>query len=159
MYSHLGGTTTFIMLALVFAIAQAFRIIRSHDIGPQHTGCTEFCNFKEVVGTDTEVKLYLLGYQRCRQSGISKLVHVFITPSQRITQFLIDICTRIVECQCIYIQHTIFRKSGSGFNQGFGSSYHIAFLFAFSQHLVEIIVVDRTLQLRKVIVFLLEVSD
>ena len=159
MYSHFGSTAAFIVFAFVFAIAQTFRIIRSYDIGPQHTGCTEFCDFKEIIGTDTEIKLNLLGYQSYRQSGIGQLVHVFITPSQRIAQFLIDICTRIVECQRIYIQHAIFRKNGSSFNQGFGSSYHIAFLFTLSQHLVEIIVVDRTLQLRKVIVFLLEISD
>lgn len=86
-------------------------IIGSHDIGPQHTGSAEFCYFKEVIGTDTEIELYLLGYQSCRQSGIGQLVHVFITPSQRIAQFLIDICTGIVQRQRIHVQDAVFSEA------------------------------------------------
>ena len=159
MYSHLGSTAAFVVFALVFAVAQAFRIIGSHDIGPQHTGSAEFCYFKEVIGTDTEIKLYLLGYQSCRQSGIGQLVHVFITPSQRVAQFLIDICTGIVQRQRIHVQDTVFRKHGGSFNQSLGSSHHIALFLAFGKHLVEIIVVNGTLQLREVIIFLLEITD
>ena len=38
MYSHLGSTAAFVVFALVFAVAQAFRIIGSHDIGPTTYG-------------------------------------------------------------------------------------------------------------------------
>lgn len=93
---HLGCTAAFVILTLVVAVAQTLGTVRSHNISPQHTCSTEFSYFKEVVGTDTEIELNLLGYHCSRQTGINQLIHIFITPSQSITQLLENIRTRIV---------------------------------------------------------------
>ncbi len=156
---HLGSTTAFVVLALIFTIAQAFGAVRSYNIRPQHARCTEFGYFKEVIGTDAEIEFNLLGYHCGRQTSINQLVHILITPSQSITQLLEDIRTGIVQCQCIYIEYTIFRKGSSRFNQRLGCRYHIAFFLTLSQHLVEVVIIDGTLQLRQVIILLPEISD
>ena len=93
---HLGCTATLVILTLVVAVAQTLRTVRSHNISPQHTCSAEFGYFKEVVGTDTEIELNLLGYHCSRQTGINQLIHIFITPSQSITQLLENIRTCIV---------------------------------------------------------------
>ena len=97
MDSHLRSTTAFSVRTFIFTVTQTFRMVGCYDICPQHACCTEFCNFKEIVGTDTEIKFYLLRYQGGRQSGFSQLVHVFITPGKRITQFLGNISTCIIQ--------------------------------------------------------------
>ena len=143
--THLGSTFS-------------LRIIRSHNVCPQHTGSTELSYFEEIVGADTEIEFNLPGNYSSRNSGFSQLTQIFITPGKSITQFLIDIRTGIIQCQSRYIQYTVFRQSSGCFNQGFGCCQHIALFFTFGQHLVEEVVADRTLQFRQVISFFLEIS-
>ena len=81
MNRHFCCTTTFAVSSLIIAITQTFRFIRSYDICPQQTCGTELRNFKEVIGADTEVEFYLFSYYSSGNTGISQLIHVFITPS------------------------------------------------------------------------------
>ena len=141
-----------------FGSTFSLRIIRSHNVCPQHTGSTELSYFEEIVGTDTEIEFNLPGNYSSRNSGFGQLIQIFITPGKSIPQFLIDIRTGIIQCQSRYIQYTVFRQSIGCFNQGFGCCQHIALFFTFGQHLVEEIIADRTLQFRQVIFFLPEVS-
>ena len=158
MNRHLRSTTTFSISTLIVAITQAFRMVGSYDVCPQHTCCTEFSDFKEVVGTDTEVELNFLGNCSSRDTCVCQLVHVFITPCQCIAQFLRDVSSGIVQRDCIYIQYTIERKRLDSFDQGFGSLNHIAFFFTASQHLVKEVIIDRTSQFLHIIILLLEIS-
>jgi len=145
MYAHFGSTLS-------------IGIIRSYDVCPQHTGSTKLSNLKEVIRADTKVEFNLLGNKGSRNSCFCQLIHIFITPSKSITQFLGNVCSGIVQRQSCHIQYTVVRQSSSCFNQSFGCLHHITLFFAFCQHLVEEIITDGTLQLRQVITFLLEVS-
>ena len=129
MYAHFGSTLS-------------IGIIRSYDVCPQHTGSTKLSNLKEVIRADTKVEFNLLGNKGSRNSCFCQLIHIFITPSKSITQFLENVCSGIVQRQSCHIQYTVVRQSSSCFNQSFGCLHHITLFFAF----------------RQVITFLLEVS-
>ena len=158
MNSHLRSTTAFSVSTFIITIAQTFRVVRSYDISPQHTSRTEFRNFEEVIGTDTEIEFDFLCYYGRRNPGIRQLIHVFITPSQRITQFLRNVSSCVVQWDCIYIQYPIERKWLDSFDQGFGCLNHIPLFFTTGQHLVKEVIIDRAFQLFHIIILLLEIS-
>ncbi len=88
---HLGGTAAD---SVIFVLATgAGGLVGCYELGPQHTGGAEFGDFHEVVRTDGEVEHNLLGDVSGGQTGFGQGAHVFVTPSQCITEFLIAIGT------------------------------------------------------------------
>ena len=78
------------------ASAVAFGLILLHNLCPQHTGSTELGNLHEVVVAHAHVELDAFGSLCGFHTSFSENVHVFSTPSQCITQLLIDVSTSIV---------------------------------------------------------------
>ena len=64
-------------------------------LGPQHTCSAELGNLHEVVGADTHVELDFLGYLVGGNAGLGEGTHVFVTPSQCVTQLLIAECAAV----------------------------------------------------------------
>ena len=146
MYLHLGSTLTV-----------AFGQIRIHDIGPQHTSSAELGNFQEIIGADTKIELDFFGNRCSRNASFGQLIHIFITPCQCVSQFLINISTCIVQSKRIHIDDAIFGQSSRSGNQCLGRIYQATFFLTLGQHLVQIVEVNRTMQLVQVISLLLEI--
>ncbi len=89
---HLGGTLT---LGLVLG----------HNLGPEHTGGTEFCKFHEEVARYAHIELDAAGHFRCVASGLGEQAHPVGSASQSISEFLIYVCTGVAEHVAVNCKH------------------------------------------------------
>ena len=71
--------------------AVTLRLVLLHYLCPQQTCSTELGNLHEVVLRDAHIKFNLLGREGRVNACTDKLLHVFVTPSEGITQFLHDV--------------------------------------------------------------------
>jgi len=159
MCHHFAGTVASTVGPCIFAVrARTFRLILFYDVGPQHTCRTEFGNFHEIVGADTEIELDFLGSQCGRNAGFHQLVEVFISPSQCISQFLVNVGSGIVQLYRVDGDATEMRISGQCFHQFFSGGDDRTYIFSFLHHFADGVEIQRTFQFFGCITFFLEVS-
>ena len=158
MCSHLAGAIASAVCSGVLAVCTwTNRFVFLDYIGPEHTCCTEFGNFHEVVGADTKVEFDFLCSQCCGYSCFCQLAQVFITPCQGISQFLINVGTCIVQQKRINGQATEFWIGGKYFNQPSGIVDKLAQILSFLHHFLHWVIVDGALKLGRIISFFTEI--
>ena len=88
------------------ASAVASRVVLLHDLSPKHTCCTEFCQFHEIYCWNAHVELdavcHFVGGETC----FGQLCHPFVTPRERVTEFLVNVCTSVAKHFAIYRENT-----------------------------------------------------
>ena len=143
---HLAGTVT-------------LRLILLHYLCPQQTGSTELGNLHEVVVANAHIELDALGSLCHLDTSLGKNVQVFSTPSEGITQLLIDIGTSIVQSHAVHVNALVARQLGKNLNElGSYLGTKCGGVLALGEHFANGVEVNASLQLCQRTGVLLEVS-
>ncbi len=150
-----GARAIFAIDKFAFAVVAtvANRFVGANDHCPQHASCAEFCNLHKVVSAHAHVEFDGASSRGSIYASLGEHFHVLIAPSQSIAKFLSAISTSIVQTNGIDRYYAIFGQHFASLDNGFCQVGHHLFvqLFAFQQHAVQRVEVDRAFQRLEVV--------